>query len=184
MSSNINTDETQKAIRAASFLLFEFKQTVNDAILNMFPQHAQQSNLERIGRDRNAPRFINEDLDEYRDRIINAFDFNQGIGKVEDIIRAMRGLDYVFNSFTQGDTTLGTGSFNLLVGSLGGLKYDDSEVYNGPPPVYNSPTENDVNIELVQAGAPTQAQIDEIREQLRPVLRASSDVLTVSNVAP
>ncbi len=184
MSSNINTDETQLTIRAASALLFQFKETVNGAMLNMFPQFANTENLEQIGRDRNAPRYINEAIGEYRERVINAFSFNQGIGKAEDIIRAMRGLDYVFNSYTQGDTSGGLGSFNLLVGSLGGLKYDDSEVYNGPPPIYNSPTENDVNIELVQAGAPTQDQIDEIRDQLRPILRASSDVLTVSNVAP
>ncbi len=181
MSKNINTDETQIIIRAASFLLFEFKEIANIAILNFFPQHATQENLERIGRDRNAPRYINEDLDEYRDRIINAFDFNRGIGKVEDIQRAMRGLDYAFNSFTQGDTSGGPGSYNLLVHTIGGVKYDGSEQYDGNVK-YNTPGPNDINIEIVQASPPTSAQKQEIRDQLKPIIRASSVVLSITNI--
>jgi hypothetical protein len=173
MSMNINTDETQLIIRAGSFLLFGFKEDVNIGVLNFFPQHAGQENLEKIGRDRNAPRYINEDIDEYRDRVINAFDFNRGIGKAEDIIRAMRGLDYAFNSYTQGDTSGGTGSFNLLVHTTGGVQYDASEKYDA-----------NVKYELIQAGAPTPDQEAEIREQLKPIIRASSIVLSIVNIAP
>lgn len=183
MSSNISTDETQFCIRAASFLLFQFKETVNIAMLNMFPQHADQDNLERIGRDRNAPRYINEDLDEYRNRVINAFDFNQGIGKADDIIRAMRGLDYAFNSFTQGDTSGGAGSFNLIVHTVSGVKYDASEDYDANVK-YNAANENDINIELVQAGVPTPTQEADIRDITRPIIRASSIILSITNIVP
>lgn len=181
MSENINTDETQIIIRAASFLLFEFKEIANIAILNFFPQHATQENLERIGRDRNAPRYINEDLDEYRDRVINAFDFNRGIGKVEDIQRAMAGLDYVFNSFTQGDTSGGTGSYNLILHTVGGVKYDGAKKYDGSFK-FNTAGPNDINIEIVQATPPTAAQKQEIRDQLKPIIRASSIVLSIINI--
>ncbi len=183
MSSNIDTDETQLMIRSASFLLFQFKQTMNDAILNLFPQYADEPNLERIGRDRNAPRYANEDLSEYRERVINAFDFNQGIGKAEDIIRAMRGLNYAFNSYAQGDTSGGPGSFNLLVHTTGGVDYDASEQYDANVK-YNAANENDINIELVQAGAPTPEQEADIREILRPIIRASSIILSITNIAP
>lgn len=183
MGSNVLTDETQNTIRAASFLLFQFKQTMNDAILNLFPQYATEENLERIGRDRNAPRYANEELSEYRDRVINAFDFNQGIGKAEDIIRAMRGINYAFNSFTQGDTSGGPGSFNLLVHTTGGAQYDATYIYDASIK-YNAPNRNDVNIEIVQAAAPTPEQEAEIREQLRPILRASSIVLSITNIVP
>ena len=183
MSSNIDTDETQKAIRAAAFLLFEFKQTVNTAILNFFPQYADQENLEKIGRDRNAPRYINEDLDEYRDRVVNAFDFNRGIGKADDIIRAMRGLGYVFNSFIQGDTSGGPGSFNLIVFTVSGEKYDGSKKYDGSFK-YNAATVNDINIELVQATPPTDDQKTDIIDITRPIIRASSVVLSITNIVP
>ena len=172
MSANIDTDETQVSIRAASFLLFEFKETVNLAILNFFPQFANQENLEKIGRDRNAPRYINEDLDEYKDRVINAFDFNRGIGKAEDIIRAMKGLGYIFNSYEQGDTSGGSGSFNLIVHTIGGSKYDGSKKYDGSFK-YNAATVNDINIELIQVSPPTTDQKVDIIYITRPIIRAS-----------
>lgn len=183
MAYNTNTDETQLTIRAASFLLYKFKETVNVTMLNFFAQYATEENLERLGRDQNAPRYKNESFDEYRDRIINVFDFNRGIGKAEDIIRAMVSLGYVFNSYTQGDTTEGAGSFNLLVHTLGGVDYDASEVYDANIK-YNAANVNDINIELIQAGSTTTQQEEDIRNILNPIIRASSIVLSIVNIVP
>jgi len=183
MASNIDTDETQNCVKAGSKLLFDFKEQVNLTILNFFPQFADTEFLERIGRDRNAPRYKNEDLDEYRDRVVNAYDYNEGIGKVQDIIRAMAGLDFVFNSHTAGDNSGGVASYNLLVFSIGVEKYDGSRVYDGSIK-YDAPEVNDITIEIVQGGPVSQDDQDDIRAILKPVLRASSQVLEIINLLP
>lgn len=183
MASNIETDETQNIVKAASYSLFYFKTAVNDAILNFFPQFAGENYLEQIGRDRNAPRYSGEDLDEYRARVVDAFNYNRGIGKAEDIIRAMRSIGYAFNSFDAGDTSGGPGSFNLLVHSTGGAKYNGTYIHDGSID-FNAANENDIIIELVQVSTPSSGQVTAIREALAPVIRASSIILAVTNVSP
>jgi hypothetical protein len=183
MPSNIETDETQNIIKAGSYALFYYKDAINQAILNFFPQFAGDAYLEQIGRDRNAPRYAGEDLDEYRARVVDAFNFNRGIGKAEDIIRAMRSIGYSFNSFDPGDTSGGPGSFNLLVHSTGTAKYDGTYIHAGSID-FSAANENDIIIELVQVSTPSPGQVEAILEALAPVIRASSIILAVTNVSP
>src|SRR5574343_250075 len=102
MSESIATDETQNCIKAAAFLIFQFRQNTQNSVLNYFPKYAEPEFLEIIGRDRNCPKYQHESIEEYRARVEDAFEFNRGIGRALDIRRAIEGLGYTFNSYTAG----------------------------------------------------------------------------------
>lgn len=183
MSSNINTDETQNCIRAAADALFKFRQAIGTAVQNFFPEYASEANLEQIGRDRNAPRYNNENLEDYRARVQDAFGFNRGIGKVDDIKRVMTSLGYSFNSFIQNDNTGGEGFYNIVILTTGSNFFDGDSNFDGAL-FFNTPQRNDINIEIITASPILDAEKARIRAALNPIIRASSTIYNIVQVTP
>jgi hypothetical protein len=183
MSESIATDETQNCIKAAAYMIYKFRQNIQNSVLNLFPKYAEPEFLEIIGRDRNCPRYQGESTEEYRLRVQDAFEFNRGIGRAIDIIRAIEGLGYTFGSYTPGYTGGGLNSFNLLVHSIGVTVFDGTYDFDGEI-LFNAANANDINIEIVQASAITDEQRIAIIEFVTPIIRASSVVLSIVALAP
>lgn len=183
MSESIATDETQNCIKAAAYLIYKFRQNVQNSVLNYFPKYADPEFLQIIGRDRNCPKYQQESIEEYRLRVQDAFEFNRGIGRAIDIVRAIEGLGYTFGSYTAGYTGGGVGSFNLLIHSIGTTVFDGTYDFDGEI-LFNAANENDINIEIVQASAISDAQRLAIIEFCTPIIRASSTILSIVAIAP
>lgn len=170
---NIDTDEFQKVVHANAFALLNFKESVRMVVLNAFANFATGDNLIRLGRDRNLPKLQGENEVEYRARILNAWEANIGSGDVYEIIRRITAVGYTFNSFEQGDTSGGDGSFNLLTRSTGAIYLDGSHVLDGSWKL-DSPDINSFTIEIVEPFSLTEEEKARIRAAISPVLRASS----------
>jgi hypothetical protein len=183
MSESIATDETQNCIKAAAYTIYKFRQNIQNSVLNLFPKYAEPEFLEIIGRDRNCPRYQGESTEEYRLRVQDAFEFNRGIGRAIDIVRAIEGLGYTFGSYTAGYTGGGVGSFNLLVHSIGGKVLDGTWDLDGLT-YLNSANPNDINIEIVRAEEITPEERQAIIDFVTPIIRASSSVLSIIAIAP
>jgi len=184
--------EFQNIVRSYAVQILRYKYSgVRNTVYNSIANTAEGANLERIGRDRNLPRYQLEDIDEYRARVVDAYNKNLGLGDVENIIRAMEGLgastlgvQYQFNSHTSGDKgDSTTGLFNLLIESLGGFQYDATKKYDGSIK-YDTPSDNDIVIEIVQPTAISNAQALEIRNELDPIIRASSQIIKIVQLTP
>jgi len=192
MAINLS-DENQNYVRALSFAmtLWRFTGVVN-TVKNSFANYAVDNNLERIGRDRNLPRYQGEEIVDFRARVLEAFERNQGLGSVDDIISTMEGLgartlgvQYQFNSFIQGDKgDSSEGLFNLLIKSLaGGATYGGTYKYDGTLK-YDAPSASDIIIEIIQTPAISTDQENEIRNNLLQIIRASSKVQKIIRIAP
>ena len=186
MSLNVDTDEVQNHVRAFTLLASGFKKQVSAFVSNAYPSKASEENLLILGRDRNQPRVEGENLATYRDRVVNAFENNIGSGNAADIIRIMISLGYLENtpdSFIQGNNAGGEGSFNVIIQGISGSlhnavsDHDDTILHNSTGP-------NKIGIELVQALAITQDQEDDIRNELRPIIRASSEIIQILKILP
>lgn len=182
MSESIATDETQNCIKAAAFLIFQFRQNTQNSVLNYFPKYAEPEFLEIIGRDRNCPKYQGESIEEYRVRVEGAFEFNRGIGRAIDIVRAIEGLGYTFNSYIPGMTG-NVNSFNLVVHSINGKTHDGTWDHDGSI-YHNSANANDINIEIIRAEEITQEEKNAIQEFVTPIIRASSVVFSIIAIAP
>jgi len=180
---NITTDETQNVVRSMAVLLLSFKDQVRNLVLNSFVGYANGIYLERIGRDRNLPRLTGESEATFRARISDAWERNVGQGDAPSIIAIMESLGYTFNSFDQGDTAGGAGSFNLLIQATGVARFDGTYSFDGTI-LYDTPTPNSFSIELVQASAPTVEQEAIIRNAVTPIIRASSIIDLIENIVP
>lgn len=187
-------DEFQKIIRSYSYGILNFKHYgVRNTVLNSTANFAEGKNLERVGRDRNLPRYQGEDVDEYRVRVRDAFRKNLGLGGVDDIISVMEGLgattlgtQYLFNSFVSGDKgDSSEGLFNVLTKSLAGGAVCDGTFDCDGTLACDSPESNDIVFEIVQTPASiSTAQETEIRNALDPIIRASSTILKIIRLSP
>lgn len=173
---NVNTDEIQNIVRAGAASVIDYRAQVKNFLLISFADFAEGLNLDSIGRSRNLPRLPGEGDTGYRARILNAWEANAGAGDVGSIIGIIEALGYPFNSFVQGDTTKGTGTFNLIVRSLGSKVFDSTWTFNGVV-YFDTPPANGMTIEIVQATPVTAEQERIIDAALAPVIRASQNTI-------
>jgi len=177
------TDEIQNLVRAFSFVGAELRIQIRNAVLQQFPDYATEENLERIGRNRNIPRLPGEDLDKYFLRVLNSYETNRGTGSAEEYIAIIEALGYIFNGFVAGDTSGGIMSFNLITLASGVQEYDGDNIHDGSIK-FDAPQDNEIRIEIVQAGAITPEQDIEIRDAVERIRRASSVILAIIQLTP
>lgn len=173
---NVNTDEIQNIVRASAASIVDFRAQVKNFLISSLANFAEDSDLDSIGQSRNLPRLPGETDSSYRIRILNAWEANTGAGDARSIIAVIEALGYTFNSYIQGDTTKGDGSFNLIVRSLGAKYFDGSWDFDGSI-YFNTPPANGMTIEIVQGFPVTVEQIELINKSLAPILRASQNTI-------
>lgn len=182
---NTDTHESQLTVKAATLASIRFKDQVENMLKNFFAQSAPEVQLEQIGRERNVPRLSSsEGLVDYRQRVLDAFAENQGVGKAEDLILIMDAIGYIFYSYTTGFGPITDPNyFNILIQTKADLQYDATYDYDGAIN-YDAVPPNTINLEISKKnpGDLTPAEKDLIRERLRPVLRASCVIEQITEV--